>query len=315
MSRFFDTSPELSQTAMLRDVSLDTQYVEEVTMLADDVQLSAGPRQFCVATECPQVTLDRVVDGMANKGGYRYDTELRKKYAAKMCAVLRMIAKAIRHLHDCGLIHGNICMEACGKFGHAWKLLDCMGVQRIGEFINVNRFERSFPPEALDLDEDDEETVFDSDNASISFLSAEASISIDVWAFGKLAYETLAGKPLVEFDPVKGPTEDVAALLEILEWDQSSMKSVFSDLLDSGVTDSCAELITSCLFPRPQDRPTSMDAILADRFWKDMRQYRERSSPSKGRRGESASSSSTKSIFTETSSAVDRSQELETAEI
>jgi hypothetical protein len=81
------------------------------------------------------------------------------------------------------------------------------------------------------------------------------------------------------------------------------LKSVFTGLLESGVTDSCAEMITSCLFPNPQDRPASMDAILDDPFWKDMRQYRERSTPwmqSSPTGGFSAASS--KSLFTENAS-------------
>lgn len=282
-------------------------------MFGDDGGMAQGPQEFCIAIECPQLTLDRVVDGMTKKGGYVYDTELRKKYAAKMCAVLRLIAKAIRHLHESGVIHGNICMQTCGKFEQSWKLLDTLRAQRIGDFVNKSRYGQSFPPEVLDLDDDDG-AVYDSDNAAVSFLSAKAAVSIDIWAFGKLAYETLVGKPLVEFDPSKKPAEDTVALLEILEWDQPNMKAIFSNLLDSGVTDSCAELVTSCLFPRPDDRPSSMHVILEDPFWKDMRQHRERSSPSKRSRGEVSSTVSPKSIFTETAS-VATMQEVETAEI
>ena len=263
--------------------------------------------------------MNRVVDGMTKKEGYQYDTELRKKYAAKMCAVLRLIAKAIRHLHECGAVHGNICMENCGKFEQTWKLLDIMGSQRSGALIPPSRYQRSFPPEVLQLD-DSEGAICDSDNTAVSFKAVPASPAMDIWAFGKLAYEALVGKPLVDFDSSKVPIEDVVSLLQILEWDQSNMKAVFTDLLESGVTDSCAELITSCLFPHPEDRPVSMDAIIQDPFWKDMRQYRERSSPSKRSRGHATrsdySSSPTKSIFNETISAVDTSQEVgSTAEI
>lgn len=225
---------------------------------------------------------------MSNNAGYQHDTALRKKYAAKMCAVLRLIAKAIKHLHTSGVIHGNVCMENCGKFEQTWKLLDVMEAQRTGEPIRPARHHRSFPPEVLGLD-DHEGAVYDSDITPVSFQMAPATPSIDIWAFGKLAYETLVGKPLVEFDSSKEPRDDMVSLLEILEWDQSNMKAVFSDLLESGVTDSCAELITSCLFPRPEDRPVSMDAILQDPFWKDMRQYRERSSPSKRSKGDAES--------------------------
>lgn len=288
------------QTTIIRNIPLDPGHVEEISIVGDN---EGG--QYYLSIECPQLTLDRVVDGMTKKTGYQYDTELRKKYAAKMCAVLRLIAKAIKHLHTSGVIHGNLCMETCGKFDHTWKLLDIMQAQRAEEPMDPKRYKRSFPPEVLQLDEH-EDAVYDSDNAAVSFRSSMATPSIDIWAFGKLAYETLVGKPLVDFDPSKESINDVVSVLELLEWDQSNMKVVFTDLLECGATDSCAELITSCLFPRPEDRPLSMDAILQDRFWKDMRQYRQRSPRS------SFDSSPTKSIFTDTASAVDTSQEVDT---
>lgn len=270
-------------------------------------------QQFCISIELPQVTLDRVVQGMVKKGGYQNDKILRKKYAAKMCAVLRLIAKALRHLHKAGVIHGDVCMENCGKFEHAWKLLGRMEVQPIGKSFNLARFHQSFPPEALQLDET-EGTVYDSDVAAISFRPLASNVATDIWAFGKLAYETLVGKALVEFDPAKKTFDDTVSLLEIMEWDQSNMETVFKDLLDSGVTESCADLVTSCLFPNPEDRIGSMDEILEHEFWKDMRQFRERSSPMK-RRSDAASSvfseSPQKSIFSDTASAVDTSHEIE----
>ena len=217
---------------------------------------------------------------MIKNPGYQNDTDLRKKYAAKMCAVLRLIAKALRQLHHSDLVHGNLCMANCGKFEHSWKLLDTMGLVRIGSVIDPVRFDQSVPPEALRID-DGEGAVFDSDNPPVAFQFIQANPSVDIWAFGKLAYETLVGQPLVAFEATITTAEDTVSLLEILEWDHSSLKSVFTGLLDSGVTESCAEVVTSCLFPNPKDRPASMDAILDDPFWKDMRQYRERSSPSK----------------------------------
>lgn len=308
----------LRAIANIRDILLDPVYVEEIQLLGDIAEAGEIHQHLCIAIECPQISLERVVDAMVKKGGYQHDVDLRKKYAAKMCAVLRLIAKAIRYLHRSGVIHGNICMANCGKFEHSWKLLDCIGLQRIGDSIDPIRFHQSFPPEVLQIHEDDER-IYDSDNSAIAFRDVEATPSIDIWAFGKLAYEALVGKPLVEFDPTKKTKDDVVSLLEILEWDQESMKRVFTCLLDGGVTESCAELVTSCLFPRPEDRPIDMDVILEDPFWKDMRQYRERSSPSKRSRDDAASSTftpaSSKSIFTETASAVDTSQEVEIAEI
>eukprot|EP00934_Nitzschia_sp_Nitz4_P008489 Nitzschia sp. Nitz4//scaffold15_size197535//72790//78495//NITZ4_001576-RA/size197535-augustus-gene-0.120-mRNA-1//1//CDS//3329537709//8479//frame0 len=303
----------------LEDFQLDPLFIEDVQIFADD---SLGEtdvqEQYCISIEQSQATLNLVVEGMVKKGGYSSDPKLRKKYAAKVCAVLRLIAKALRHLHNAGVVHGDVSMENCGKFEHAWKLLGRLDVQKIGDKFNPARFHQSFPPEALQLDET-EGTVFDSDSAAVSFQPLTASTTIDIWGFGKLAFEALVGRPLVEFDPTKKTFDDAAALLRILEWDQSDMERTFGALLDSGVTESCAELVVSCLFPSPDDRPGDMETILKHEFWTEMRQYRERSSPSK-RRGDTASSAYTtdspqKSIITDTASAVESYAEIETGEI
>jgi serine/threonine protein kinase len=284
---------------------LNSDYFEKVLTFSvneDGSQLQGAPQQYCISIECPQLTLDKVVDGMIKNGGYRHDPDLRRKYAAKVCAVLRLIGKALRHLHASGGVHGDVCMENCGNFDHAWKLLGRMDVQRIGETFNPSRYHHSFPPEALQLDEQ-EGGICDSDDAPVSFRTTLiADPSLDIWAFGKLAYESVLGKPLVEFDKTKRPKDDVVSLLEVMEWDEFSMKDIFTDLLDSGIPESGAELIVSCLFPRPEDRPGSMDYILSHPFWKEMSRYRERSKKPR-RRGDSQSvyTESPESIFTETS--------------
>jgi serine/threonine protein kinase len=175
-----------------------------------------------------------------------------------------------------------------------WKLSGRLDVQISGETFDPSRFRQTFPPESLKLSEQ-EEMIYDSDNAPVSFLKTLlAHPSIDIWAFGQICYESLVGKPLVAYDRNKSPSEDVAALLQILEWDESNMQGVFSDLLDSGIEESGADLITSCLFPNPQDRPPSMGEILEHTFWMDMRKYRSK----KNRHGRD-SVESTKSVFSD----------------
>lgn len=271
-------------------------------MNEDGSQLQGAPQQFCISIECPQLTLDKVVDSMVSNGGYSPDQDLRRKYAAKVCSVLRLIGKAIRHLHASGGIHGNICLENCGKFDHSWRLLGRMDVERIGETISPSRYHSSFPPESLQLDQQ-EGGICDSDGAPVSFkTSLVADVSLDMWGFGKLTYEAILGKPLVQFDKSKKPRDDVVSLLEVLEWGEFNMKEIFEDLLDSGMPESGADLIVSCLFPRPEDRPGSMDIVLDHPFWKEMRKYRERSKRPK-RRDDSVSvfTEGSRSIFTETS--------------
>lgn len=237
------------------------------------------PQQYCISIGRPSLTLDRVVAGMLKNDGYKRDPDLRKRYSGKVCAVLRMVAKSLKHLHSQGVVHGDLCMVNCGKFDDNWKVMGTLGLQRIGQWFNPARWHESFPPEAVnEVDDDQGSAICDSDDAPVGFKSnLVAESSIDVWAFGKLAYEMLLGDPLLDFDASKKPSEDKVTLLEVMEWDESRMKDVFHRLLDAGIPESGADLITSCLFFRPDQRPASMDEILENPFWKEMRRSKEQS--------------------------------------
>ena len=287
------------QTAILRDVQLDHTHVEEVLIFAvndHDTDNSEGgdPQQYCISIERPSLTLDRVVAGMLKNDGYKRDPDLRKRYSGKVCAVLRMVAKSLKHLHSQGVVHGDLCMVNCGKFDETWKIMGTLGLQCIGQRFNPARWHESFPPEAInEVDDEQGSTICDSDDAPVGFKSnLVAEASIDIWAFGKLAYEMLLGDPLLDFDASKKPSEDKVTLLEVMEWDESRMKDVFHSLLDAGIPESGADLITSCLFFLPDQRPASMDEVLENPFWKEMRRGKERSRRPKR---------SEDSVYTETS--------------
>lgn len=297
------------------DVDLENIFVEEVNVYVEhleDENAASGnnntveepqqQQQRCVAIERPRLTLNEVVQGMSKNGGY--DTgnpDKRLKYSAKICSVLKLIGKALRHLHEAGVVHGNVCMETCGKFeDSSWKLRERLGVQFIGRPFDPARFLQSFPPESLeplsadnDPQERDGNTVFDSDRPLVSFSNnIVAEVSIDIWGFGKICYESLVGKPLIDFDTnaSESPSDDVVALLQTAEWNVSNMEYVFADLLESGIDESGADMITACLFPSPGDRPVNMEEILDNPFWQEIRKHR---SPRKGRNRKSGDSIST----------------------
>lgn len=268
------------------DVLLENHFVEEVTVYVehkeDDTANNSSnaeevtQQQRCVAIERPRLTLDKVVEGMSKNGGYADNQDLRRKYSAKICSVLRLIGKALRHLHSAGVVHGNVCLETCGKFEDAWKLLERLDVQATGKPFDPTRFRHAFPPESLELSAEREGMVFDSNCAAVTFTNNILSDpSIDIWAFGKLCYESLVGKPLIEFDTNanESPSDDVVALLQTVKWDASNMEGVFADLLESGIEESGADMITSCLFPLPEERP-SMDEILDNPCWMEIRRHR-----------------------------------------
>jgi serine/threonine protein kinase len=290
----------------MRSCELDGEKVERVlTFSVHEAALRHKDRQqYWVSIEKPEVNLQDVAESMTKKGGYWNEPELRRKYAAKVCSVLRLLAKSLCHLHSRGVVHGDLCLDSCGKFDNTWKVLGRMEVQIIGEQFDSSRFQQSFPPEAL-YSADQDSTIYDSDTPPVFFRdSMIADPSIDIWAFGKLAFEAVMGKPLVEFE-AKKPSDDVVALLDILEWNEGSMKSVFTELLEAGgIAESGAELFTSCLFPRPADRPASMEEILSHPFWKENQKTRDKTKKRIRRRNTDSISvftEASKSLFTETS--------------
>ena len=256
--------------------------------------------QFWVCIEEPEATLGDVARSMSNKGGYWDNLELRTKYSAKVCSVLRLLAKSLRYLHSRGAVHGDLSLESCGKFHNGWKLRGVLQLQQIGKPFDASRFQRAFPPEALYSPEEGS-TIFDSDAPPVAFReSIIAAPSIDIWSFGKLAYEAIMGKELVSFEKTK-PSDDAITMVEVMEWDEGCMKKIFFELCEvGGITENGAELIASCLFPRPEDRPTDMEEILRHSFWRENQKRRVKSRGDRRRRHtDSFSAFTDTSLFTD----------------
>lgn len=268
----------LVQTATVRDYSFDHSYVEEMFMFGvhesvDDDASDSAPQQFCVAIEVPNLTLDRVVEGMMKSGEYHRNPDMRTRYFSKVCVVLRLIAKSLRHLHDTGVVHGDICLENCGKFDDKWKLLSTLGMQPIGTRFQTFRMGESSPPESVERLRNVVETRGqEASSRRVTFRGdVVAEPAIDIWAYGKLIFEVLTGESLIQFDPEKEPREDNHALLTLEQWNDDDLRECIEIMKDSGVSTLGIDLVSHCLLPDPSDRPTSMDEILEHKFWKDMR--------------------------------------------
>eukprot|EP00525_Craspedostauros_australis_P009584 CAMPEP_0198134106 /NCGR_PEP_ID=MMETSP1442-20131203/59909_1 /TAXON_ID= /ORGANISM="Craspedostauros australis, Strain CCMP3328" /LENGTH=371 /DNA_ID=CAMNT_0043795245 /DNA_START=109 /DNA_END=1225 /DNA_ORIENTATION=+ len=318
LSCYSQQQPFIEKTQSMNMVQLDSTFVEEVltftvnenpdqdainehgpaglyvrgggppfTVNENPDHLSGRPSQYCMSLERPTLTLDGVVSGMMTNSAYQQDQSLRNKYSAKVAAVLRLIAKSLRHLHSNGVVHGDLCAEKCGKFDDGWKLMGRLEVQQVGStFVHMGG--TAIPPEAIG--EVDSGVVVDTDSIPVAITQQnEVSPSIDVWGFGKLAYEVFVGKNLVDFDDIRNPSNDVVGLLELMEWNEDNLRMVFEDLLDVGIPESGADLIASCLLPAASSRPGSMDEVLDNPFWKDIRKYRQ-SSRQRSRRSYAATS-------------------------
>jgi serine/threonine protein kinase len=192
----------------------------------------AAAVQFCISIEEPSLSLQGVVDGMLASEDCQTDPTVRQRYAEKVFAVLRLVAKGLRHLHALALVHGSVDAMNCAKYGNRWKLRNVLGIKRIGQSVDFD---------------------VGSDGSS----SSEMLPAADVWAFGKLSFEILVGEPLYSV---------VDRQKQLDDWDRA--KQTFQEiLLQVRVIPSGADLILSCLNPVPSLRPTMSD-VLRNAFWK-----------------------------------------------
>ena len=210
----------------------------------------------CIIVESPSITLQTIVSSMAKKE-YRSDSDRLQAYLAKIRKVLKTVGVSIRFLHNQNIIHGNIHSLCCGKFENGWKLSEFLGIQSIGDQMSTSHMLHSIPPEYI---------TFQGGKCHVSRKIA-ASISLDIWAFGKLMFEVLVGKPLLPHDLSADRKSDQRFLQSLVNWNQDDLTYVVTEVENSGNGTLAADLISHCLCNRPELRPKSMDEVLSHSFW------------------------------------------------
>lgn len=218
--------------------------------------------QHCVAIDNPILTLSSIVSSM-DRNKYTNDHERINRYIGKLRKVFFMIGEGINHLHLQGVVHGHIDATSCGKFEDGWKVLDLIGSQCKGKPFRNGRICSSIPPEAIQIS---------GRTNSISISShIPADTSMDIFGFGKLMYEVFTGKQLIQIpiDSHKMVDEDEFVLRALKNWDEKNLSSVVSEIESAGVGTLAADLISHCLCPFPEQRPTSMKEVLAHPYWNE----------------------------------------------
>jgi serine/threonine protein kinase len=203
------------------------------------------------------------------------------KYLTKICAVLRVVAKALRHLHSQELVHGSLSLNTIGKYsGNVngstttsthWKLASVVGAPLIGQSMPLHKMGEHSPPEAVII------TQLNAKSASRACFQPNlaAHPSIDVWAFGKVMFEALTGETLFAPGVELSAKHEEDVLVHYLgEWTDQHAFTVADRLEELDIGSSCAELVLDCLAMNPDDRfpKKGMDDILSHSFWKGMKQ-------------------------------------------
>ena len=252
------------EIVLLEESNLSFDFIEDIHYFAahelGGISATKLPTQYCVAVAKPDLTLARIVEGMPKDHEYRQNKEKFNLYLKKVSNVLRLTARAIKHMHEEGVVHGDIGPHTCGKFGDKWKLLNIPNSKCIGEELGVTRMGEYSPPETVEFVLGEKVARFKS--------SVIADESIDIWAYGKLCYEVFVGEVLIDFDPTIETSEDYIGLHDLGRWGERQLKGVYDSIIDCGVGPVGADLVSRCLNVDKRHRPTSMDEILKHPFWK-----------------------------------------------
>jgi serine/threonine protein kinase len=252
---------------------------------------AATPKYF-VAIDVPYMTFVDVVHGLLENDLCRSDAQVRIRYTSKVFSVLRLVAKGLRRLHSVGLVHGNVTLKNCAKYGdQKWKVANLLGCYETDEVISISTIPlssiRLMPPEGFIVNKTKTPLNKPLTYKDIRMNKIVASTSMDSWAFGRLAYEVLTGQALFRSDSMLFPVGDMdvdveqssidGLISEVLDWSVESWASAESyarkRLESAKVPKSGINLIVQCLTSDPEQRP-QMDEIINHSVWKDLRKLR-----------------------------------------
>jgi ankyrin repeat protein len=224
-----------------KDHHLSRHYVPAIISVHHTVQHAAYSEAmaepgYCITMEGADTTAENLMLDMRKSG---------KKFPVK---ALKRIGISLLHMHEHGIIHGDFGTHNIGKFGSRWKLLGVGGSVPIGRATDPTR---GFyhPPESV---------VVESKRVSIGKKTVEATVksisaqpAYDIWAFGVVVYEAIAGAPLSPY-ACRGKRD--MTHLEIAKiglWDENSVRKALKHVADDPDTHEYAEASAS-----PQPRPS-----------------------------------------------------------
>jgi serine/threonine protein kinase len=251
---------------VLHNLEFDFRYCEEiVTFSVGGNDRNRGPlpndglRRFFISVERPSLTLTSIVRGMLRNHGCQTDSAVRRRYSEKVFSVLRMIALSLKWLHSQGFVHGSLNLESCGKFGANWKLMNLLGLQKIGETLDINRFSMTAPPEAVQIS-----SRSGSEQRYVFRDNLVSHPSLDLWAFGVVAFEVLVGQPVIRLDANNDFDQNSWKCLH--QWSDSNLLEIRLQLEQVGVSEAGIRLIIQCLSPSADAR-LSIDNVLQHSAW------------------------------------------------
>lgn len=238
-----------------KEFHLSRHYVPAVISVHHTVQHAAYSEAmaepgYCITMEGADTTAENLMLDLRKNG---------KQFPDK---ALKRIGISLLHLHEHGIIHGDFGTHNIGKFGSRWKLLGVGGSVPFGRPTDPSR---GFyhPPEAIVV-ENRRGAPMGKKNYSASVISIPAHSTYDIWAYGVLVYEALAGLPLGPYACRGKRAMTSSEVCKIGMWDEASLRKAMKHIPDDDVA---RDLLKKLLHHDPNKRISSMRQVLEHPFF------------------------------------------------
>jgi serine/threonine protein kinase len=237
-----------------KDYHLSRHYVPAIISVHHTVQHAAYSEAmaepgYCITMEGADTTAENLMLDMRKSG---------KRFPAK---ALKRIGISLLHMHEHGIIHADFGTHNIGKFGSRWKLLGVGGSVPIGEMTDPGR---GFyhPPESIVVD--NKRVAIGKKNSGACVVPVQAEPTYDIWAYGVVLYEAIAGVPLAPYACRGKRAMSTVEIAKIGMWDDNSIHKALKHIPDD---DAACDLLLYLLHPDPNERMSSMRQVLEHPFF------------------------------------------------
>lgn len=242
-----------------KDFHLSRHYVPAVISVHHTVQHAAYSEAmaepgYCITMEGADTTAENLMLDMRKQG---------KAFPEK---ALKRIGISLLHIHEHGIIHGDFGTHNIGKFGSRWKLLGVGGSIPLGRPTNPSR---GFyhPPESIVVENRRSTNPMGKKSYNSSVVSIPAHPTYDIWGFGVVLYEGIAGLPLGPYACRGKRSMSSSEVAKIGLWDDNSLRKALKHIPDHTDGGAARDLIKFILNPDPNKRATSMRQVLEHPFF------------------------------------------------
>lgn len=237
-----------------KDFHLSRHYVPAIISVHHTVQHAAYSEAmaepgYCITMEGADTTAENLMLDMRKSG---------KAFPVK---ALKRIGISLLHMHEHGIIHGDFGTHNIGKFGSRWKLLGVGGSVPIGEKTDPMR---GFyhPPESIVVE--NKRVPIGKKSMAAFPTSITAHPTYDIWAFGVVVYEAIAGVPLSPYACRGKRAMTDVEISKIGAWDEHSIRKSLRHVPEDEVA---RDLLKKLLHHDPAQRMSSMRLVLEHAFF------------------------------------------------